>query len=237
MSEASQRITEDDLRISDENNFNLPSRQSDSSYYTLQKMNQLHHEIVRRIVVGQKDHQIADALDITRATVQYVKRSPIVRQKLDIMHGARDASTIELQKQISALAPLALHTMSEIMVEKGAPYGVRAGISKDILDRAGFKPANVNINRDEGFKQSQLDEIKKRAKQNGILFEVDEVEDAEYEEESNVDETETATDEMSVSVDESRSEESELYNSSSNPGEELEGNHGSDSSTNSPNDP
>lgn len=182
MSESSAAHTIED------NNFNIPSRKSDSSYYTLQKMNQLHHEIVRRIVLGQKDIDIARALDITQATVQYVKRSPIVKQKIDIMHGARDASTVQLQKQINALAPLALHNMSEIMEDKGAPSGVRANIAKDILDRAGFKPANVNINKDEGFKREQLDEIKKRAKANGILFEVDSVEDAEFEEGEDVDE-------------------------------------------------
>lgn len=172
MSEAAQTI--------DINNFDLPSRREDSKYYTLQKMNQLHHEIVRRIVVGQKDIDIANALDITQATVQYVKRSPIVKQKIDIMMGARDASTVELQKQINALAPLALHEMSKIMIDDGAPHGVRANIGKDILDRAGFKPANVNINKDEGYTKEQLEEIKQRAKGAGILFEVEE---AEYTEE------------------------------------------------------
>lgn len=174
------------MEVSNRNEFNIPSRKEDSSYYTLQKMNQMHHEIVRRLVVGQKDHVIADALGITKATVKYVKESPIVKQKLDIMMGARDASSVELQKQIQALAPLALHEMNKIMVDENAPHGVRANIGKDILDRAGFKPANININRDESYTEEKLKEIKERARASGIIYEAEDAEIVEESEDSGV---------------------------------------------------
>jgi len=158
--------------------FNPPSRQDSSSYYNLQKMNQLHHENVRRIVVGQKDHIIADSLNVSKAMVKYTRESPVVKQKLDIMMGARAASSVELQKQIQALAPLALHEMTKIMTDEKSPHGVRAGIGKDILDRAGFKPANVNIDATDSFNEERIEKLKERARLSGVV-----VEDAEFVEE------------------------------------------------------
>lgn len=166
--------------------FDLENQTEDSSYYTLQKMNQLHHEIVRRIVAGQKDHQIAKALNVSKAMVKYTKESPIVKQKLEILMGERDASAIEVRKHIENLAPLALDELQKMMTEDSTSDRTRMKIAQDVLDRAGFKPANVNVNAQAKLDKNDISKAKERAKKNGLIKEDEnEIQDAEIIEESN----------------------------------------------------
>lgn len=151
--------------------FDLENKTEDSSYYTLQKMNQLHHEIVRRIVAGQKDHQIAKSLGVSKAMVKYTKESPIVKQKLEILMGERDASAIEVRKHIENLAPLALDELQKMMTEESTSDRTRMKIAQDVLDRAGFKPANVNVNAQTKLDKNDISEAKERAKKNGLIKE------------------------------------------------------------------
>jgi len=163
--------------VSEKNNFDMINRREDSSYYTLQKMNQMHHEIVRRIVLGQKDHEIADAIGCTKATVKYTRESPVVKQKLEIMMGARDASVLEVRKRINSLAPLALQQLEEMMIDETASDATRTKIAQDLLDRAGYNPVAKSMDLTK-FTQDKMEEIKKRARRNGLVVD-EEVEDAE----------------------------------------------------------
>lgn len=173
-------------QLTDKNQFNIENRRSDGSYYNLQKMNQLHHEIVRRIVVGQKDSEIAAALGCTTATVKYTRESPVVKQKLEIMMGARDASAVEIRKRIQNLAPLALHRLEEIMEDDTASESVRMKIAQDLLDRAGYDPVKKTMDVGK-YNEERINEIKQRARQNGMTLSKEDdkdVEDAEIVEEN-----------------------------------------------------
>lgn len=153
--------------------YDVGLERSNGSYYSLQKMNQMHHEIVRRIVVGQKDHEIADALGITKATVKYTRESPVVQQKLNILMGQRDASAIEMRKHLQELAPLALFYMEEIMADESETGSTRSRIAMDILDRAGYEPVHKTMDVTK-MTEDRISEIKQRAREEG--FEVEEAE-------------------------------------------------------------
>lgn len=165
------------------NGFDIENKTEDSSYYNLQKMNQVHLEIVRRIVAGQKDHEIAESLGVSKAMVKYTKESPIVKRKLEILQGQRDASAIEVRKHIENLAPLALHELQKMMADEGTADRTRMKIAQDVLDRAGFKPANVNVNAQTKLDKDDISEAKERAKKQGLI-QKDEVQDAEIIEET-----------------------------------------------------
>ena len=182
MSQVADKQPSNSETLTNRNKFDMPNDRESGSYYTLQKMNQMHHEIVRRIVAGQKDHEIAKALDISKAMVKYTKESPIVQQKLDIMMGARDASAVEVRKQIEALAPLALHEMSKIMVDEDASEAVRSKIGMDILDRAGFGAVDWkgDVNK---LSKDKISELKSKARSNGLIKDdPEQAEDADFEE-------------------------------------------------------
>jgi hypothetical protein len=162
-----------------ENNFNIQNRTDDSKYYNLQKMNQLHHEILRRIVLGQKDKDIAESVGCTSATVKYTRESPVVKRKLEIMMGARDSSVLEVRKRIQNLAPLALHKLEEILADDKASESVRMKVAQDLLDRAGYDAVTKTMDLTK-FGEDRINEIKKRARRNGLVVnESQEVEEAE----------------------------------------------------------
>ena len=165
--------------------FDLQTNRKNGSYYNLQKMNAMHHEIVRRIVVGQKDHEIAKALGITKATVKYTRESPVVQEKLNTLMGQRDASATEMHKRLKSIAPLALHRMEEIMEDDSESGATRAKVAMDILDRAGYKPVNKTANVTK-MGPDRISEIKERAKN---LDEVEIIQEAEVIEEESAEGT------------------------------------------------
>lgn len=154
--------------------FDIENRTEDSSYYNLKKMNQLHHEIVRRIVLGQKDVEIAAQLGCTTATVKYTRESPVVKEKLSIMMGARDSSVMEIRERIQALTPLALHELEKIMIDDKASEAVRTKIAQDLLDRAGFTPVHKTLDVGK-YTESKIEEIKRRAAANGVISNAEDV--------------------------------------------------------------
>ena len=54
--------------------------------------------------------------------------------------GGTPAAKAEAQRRIATLVDPALEVMWEMLIDKKTPPAVRAGIIKDILDRAGYKP-------------------------------------------------------------------------------------------------
>ena len=106
-------------------------------------MYERHHEIARRIVLGEKDCDIARELGITASTVSSVKNSPIVQDKLAIMRAVRDTEAIDLAKEIAALAPLALERIKEA-INTGTVNG------KEVSAVSILKESNALLDRHMG---------------------------------------------------------------------------------------
>ena len=131
-----------------------------------------HHEIARRLVLGQCNLDIAEAMGCTPQTVSNVKNSPVVKDKLSIMRAARDAGTVDLAREIADLAPLAIQRIKEVL-ESGAVMGKEASASVIL------KEANGLLDREMGkaiqrvdtrgvhahLSMEDLDRIKQRAQE------------------------------------------------------------------------
>ncbi len=150
--------------------------------WTVSEMWQVHHEIAGLILLGWKNVDIAEKLDVSEVMVSNVKNSPVVMDKLSIMRGARDANTIDLAKEIRETAPDALKLLQDIISGNGdgdnASINLRARTSEGMLDRAGYAaPKKLLTENLHGFFTSEdIAELKKRAKAN------DDVVDAEFKE-------------------------------------------------------
>ncbi len=138
-----------------------------------------HHEIARRLLLGEKNVDIARALNCTPESISSIKNSPVVQDKLTVMRAARDAGTIDLSKEIMDLAPIAIKRVREAL-ESGEVMGRElsaAGILKEangILDREIGKPTQTintkNIHghfsmedilkiREEAVKMAQVSQV------------------------------------------------------------------------------
>ncbi|HUW44853.1 MAG TPA: hypothetical protein VMW50_03565 [Dehalococcoidia bacterium] len=131
-----------------------------------------HHEIARRIILGQNNQEIGEALNVTAQQVSNVRNSPVVQDKITIMRAARDAGTIDLAKDIADLAPIALQRVREAL-ETGQVLGRElsgSSIMKEannLMDREIGKPTQrIDTRNVHGhFTLDDIERIKERARE------------------------------------------------------------------------
>jgi hypothetical protein len=150
--------------------------------WVVSEMWDLHHEIARRIVLGEKNVDIAEALKISPQMVCNVKNSPVVQERISILRGARDADTIDLAREIKEIAPDAVRLLKDIIrgegEGKGAPLTLRSREANNMLARNGFGiPHKIQTDNTHTFLTGEdLERIKQRALIAGDVVEVEVIE-------------------------------------------------------------
>jgi hypothetical protein len=139
----------------------------------------IHHEIARRIVLGQDNVSIARDLGVTTTTVSNVRNSPVIKEKITVMQCARDASTVDISRQIQEFAPEALKLLKSVIEGKddgkNASIPLRVKTAEQWLNRAGHTPVQrtASLNLYSKLDKEDLDKIKERANQlselNGVI--------------------------------------------------------------------
>ncbi len=149
--------------------------------YLAKKIHDSHHSIMRLLLVDHKltNNEIAAIVGVTPQTVSNTRNSPLVRQQLDVLHATKMNAVINVNEAIKALAPNAVGVLKDVMA-CGTKDSDKLTAARDVLDRAGHKPdTNVNI-RAGILVKSDLDDIKKRAEESGLMaVKKEEIEDAE----------------------------------------------------------
>jgi len=122
-------------------------------------------------VLGQKPKSIAEDLNISTSTVSHTRNSPVVRDQIELMKGARDADTIDLAKRIREDAPEALRLLEDIISgEADATIGLRAREANNMMNRAGYAPVQTikGVMIHGHYTSDEIDDIKKRAVDSGL---------------------------------------------------------------------
>lgn len=164
----------------DENGEVLDGRCVKNRKLNLKRMWDLHHEIARRKLLGQKNTVIAQELGCTPQTVSNACNSPVVREKLLALRAERDANSTDIAKQIKELAPKALNILRGVIEDETdeIPLQIKVKEANNLLDRAGYNP-KTNINHQHAhmyLTPEDITEIKKRAieegKRAGVVIDV-----------------------------------------------------------------
>lgn len=149
--------------------------------YQVEQMWELHHEVCRLALIGMKQVDIATHLGVSPVMVSYTLRSPIVQRQLNQLKAVRDIDAIDVSKEIQDLAPRAVKVLDELM-DSDLP-NIKLKAATDILDRAGH--AAVRTLRTENihahFTADEISDIKKRAREVGLLTDAIYENDAELE--------------------------------------------------------
>lgn len=167
--------------------FDIPNSggQSEEGQYELQKMREIHHEIVRQRVADPTATQkeIAERLGVSKQMVGYTLNSEIVQKKLAVLRGAAEQDALDLQAEMRSMAPILLQKLFNIATQGESETDQRLAAS-DILDRLPeTSKRKTHHHKDEGeVDEEELNEIKRLAKENGVI------EDAEYEDITETDE-------------------------------------------------
>ncbi len=136
--------------------------------YEIGQLWDIHHEIIRRVSLGDKGADIARDLGVTPTMVSYTRNSRIAQDKIEIMRGAMDADTVDLGIRIKNLAPKALDLLEQVIGGNGsgkeATIGLRVGAAKDMLDRAGFGAVKKTMGLHAHLSPEDIERIKQRAR-------------------------------------------------------------------------
>lgn len=105
--------------------------------FAVNEMTELHHEIARRILLGQKNVDIADDLGCVPQTVSNVRNSPVVQSKLGEMAKKREEKTVNLIEEVNKRLPRALEILDEALYDETSelPLSMRLKEANTLLDR------------------------------------------------------------------------------------------------------
>lgn len=145
--------------------------------FKVSEMWDIHREISRRVALGEKNKDIAEALGVSEVMVSYTKHSPVVEKNTDILRGAMDADTIDLGIRIQQIAPKALDLIEEAL-NSGTVHnekiagGTIIKVAERHMDRAGFAPVKKVAVATGKLTPDQIEKIKQRAISSGIVNDV-----------------------------------------------------------------
>jgi hypothetical protein len=142
--------------------------------FNLSELQAQHHEIARRLVIGQKPKEISVALGCSYQSIINIKNMPVVQEQINLLSGARDAEVVDIAKQIRDLAPKCVKVLENILDDEDAHDSLKLKASLSVLDRAGHSvPKNITTNVTHRIvSDHELALIKQRAAEIGIYEDV-----------------------------------------------------------------
>src|SRR4030066_1513356 len=105
--------------------------------YAIAQLWEHHHEILRLLLLGRDNKEVALIVGCTPQTVSNVRNTPEAKRKLAMMRDARDYSAVDVAQKIQETLPEAVDTLEAAMTE--AEWTVRRQAAKDLLEMGGFK--------------------------------------------------------------------------------------------------
>jgi len=136
-----------------------------------------HHEIIRHIMLGYKNSEIARRMNLTPEHVSNIRNSPVIQERLGLMVAARDVDAIEISRDILKVVPKSLKLLNSIIEGtgdgEGANINLRAKVAESNLDRAGFGAVKKVVNETHNYYTDEdIELMKKRAIQNNDIIDV-----------------------------------------------------------------
>ena len=148
--------------------------------YEVKNLWSRHHEIIRLALLGWKNNKIASQLGITPESVSQVLNCQLGKEKLKAMQLERDASVMDMKKEVDSLLPAAMKVYTEILNADENNTRVSMSLKKATADtitqNLGGHEAPKQLNIAHGhFDVAQIEAIKQRgielARANGMLAE------------------------------------------------------------------
>lgn len=144
-----------------------PRKHPEYRHYEVQDIWERQREMIRLMILGWGNQEIASALGVTPQNVSDVRNSPLVKDRLAVLGAARDAATVDIAREIKEEAGASLNLLRDIRdgrVEAG--IALRASVARDLLDRAGHSAirkvqgeiVSTHLTRDD------LEALKQRAR-------------------------------------------------------------------------
>ena len=135
--------------------------------YEVKSLWDRHHEILRLVLLGFSNKEVAAELGISAQNVSDVKNSQLAIQQLEVLRTARDSQAVDVARAFVEDAPKSLRLLQDIRDGVASQdIKLRAKVAQDLLDRAGHgKVTKIAGRVAHGvFTPEDLDRIKRRAR-------------------------------------------------------------------------
>lgn len=158
--------------------------------FEVRQLWELHEEILRRLVLGEKPNIIAAELDITPQTVSNIRNSRLGRERIADLKGERDCDVKALGERVTRLTPLALDVLENVLNgDEEASVAMRIKVALSVTSSAGFGPTKRIAIAHGHYTPQELEAIKAKALDVGreagvVIPEYREITDDVIEEES-----------------------------------------------------
>ena len=140
-------------------------RSDEERYYNVRAVWEKHHEVLRRIVLGQKNVDIAKDLNCTPQMISDLRNSPLAKEIIKVYMQERDDEVRDMRAQIDKFAPLALDYLENIISgrEPGASPALRARTAENYVSRAGYGAVTRVQTLHATVSRNEIEQIKQRA--------------------------------------------------------------------------
>lgn len=120
--------------------------------YEVEQLQARQQEIVRLHVLGLKNVEVAEQLNISPQTVSNTINSPLVQSYLRTLQEGRDVSTKEINTQLNSLRVDAVNAFKDILQDQveGVTPSLKMRAATEVLDRTGHGK-EVKINNRSGL--------------------------------------------------------------------------------------
>lgn len=108
--------------------------------YQVQRIQDNHQEMMRLMVLGWSNKDIAQHFGCSTALVCAVRNSEITRKRLNLMQAARTGAVLGATEKLKDAAPIAASILVDMMQEDEVPKMLKKQIAFGILDRTGHGP-------------------------------------------------------------------------------------------------
>lgn len=145
--------------------FGLDARFTARRQYNVQALWEKHREIVRQVVIGRNNTDIASDIGCTPQTVSNVRNSPIAKEEIERLSTGRDEAAMSIAQRIEEFAPIALDLIENIV--RGhvptASIALRAKLAGSQLARAGYGEVQKVHSVQTTLSRADIESIKERA--------------------------------------------------------------------------
>jgi len=148
--------------------------------YEIQRIQDWHREVMRLIVLGWSNKEIAARFGCSKQAISDIRNSSIVKRQIDIMQAARDHKLLTPEAKMKKMFMEGLDILDGLLKSDSTPPHLKTTIVFGVGDRSGHAPTK----KIEGkhavavFDKETYDELAERRKAaiaEGIIVEAEEV--------------------------------------------------------------
>ena len=97
-----------------------------------------HKEIMRRLVAGDRQVDIAREMQMTQSRMSIICNSPAFKTQLERLSMGADNNALDVQDRVTALSSDAMSVLEDVLQNgEGVPKKLQVDVARDIMDRAG----------------------------------------------------------------------------------------------------